>query len=40
MKPDQEWLKTTLESISDAVILTDIQGNIRLLSQKAELLTG
>lgn len=40
MKPDQEWLKTTLESISDAVILTDIKGNIRLLSQKAELLTG
>ncbi|WP_368294235.1 HD domain-containing phosphohydrolase [Dehalobacter sp. TBBPA1] len=40
MKPDQEWLKTTLESISDAVILTDIQGNIRLLSQKAKLLTG
>ncbi|OCZ49418.1 HD domain-containing phosphohydrolase [Dehalobacter sp. TeCB1] len=40
MKPDQEWLKTTLESISDAVILTDIEGNIRLLSQKAELLTG
>jgi diguanylate cyclase (GGDEF)-like protein/PAS domain S-box-containing protein len=40
MKQDQGWLETTFESISDAVILTDIQGNIQLLSPKAELLTG
>ncbi|TCX51619.1 HD-GYP domain-containing protein [Dehalobacter sp. 14DCB1] len=40
MKQDRGWLETTFESISDAVILTDIQGNIQLLSQKAELLTG
>lgn len=40
MKSGQVWLKTTLEAIDDAVILTDNQNCIQLLSKKAEDLSG
>jgi PAS domain S-box-containing protein len=39
-REQQEWLETTLSSIGDAVIATDVQGQIRFLNPVAELLTG
>ena len=39
-REQQEWLEMTLSSIGDAVIATDVQGQIRFLNPAAELLTG
>jgi PAS domain S-box-containing protein len=36
----QEWLRATLLSIGDAVISTDSRGNVTLLNNVAEVLTG
>ncbi|UWG98675.1 diguanylate cyclase [Dehalobacter sp. DCM] len=40
MESGQVWLKTTLATIDDAVILTDNQNKIQLISKKAEGLSG
>jgi PAS domain S-box-containing protein len=40
LKKSEEWFSTTLKSIGDAVITTDISGNITLLNPVAETLTG
>ena len=36
----REWFKTTLESIGDAVIATDVQGRVEFMNPIAEHLTG
>lgn len=36
----REWVETTLQSIGDAVIATDVQGRIMLMNPIAEQLTG
>lgn len=40
LRKSEEWFSTTLTSIGDAVITTDINGNITLLNPNAEALTG
>ncbi len=40
LRRQSEWLRITLESIGDAVISTDAQGNVTLMNGVAELLTG
>jgi PAS domain S-box-containing protein len=36
----REWLETTLESIGDAVVATDVQGRVVFMNRVAEHLTG
>jgi PAS domain S-box-containing protein len=36
----RQWLQVTLSSIGDAVITTDVQGNINFLKPVAQELTG
>ena len=36
----QEWFKTTLESIGDAVIATEVRGRVVFMNSVAEHLTG
>lgn len=36
----EEWLRVTLSSIGDAVIVTDAQGNVTFMNSVAEALTG
>src|SRR5262249_6250942 len=36
----EEWLQTTLSSIGDAVIVSDLQGKVSFLNPVAEVLTG
>jgi PAS domain S-box-containing protein len=40
VQEQREWLRTTLASIGDAVIATDIQGRVTFLNGVAETLTG
>ncbi len=40
LREHEEWLHTTLESIGDAVIATDVTGAIQFLNAPAEILTG
>ncbi len=40
LQESEEWLSTTLRSIGDAVIATDIKGNVTFLNTIAESLTG
>jgi PAS domain S-box-containing protein len=40
VRVNEEWLKTTLLSIGDAVIATDENGRVRFMNQVAERLTG
>jgi len=37
---EREWLRVLLTSIGDAVITTDVEGNITFLNPEAQLLTG
>jgi PAS domain S-box-containing protein len=39
-KESERWLATTLLSINDAVIATDVKGNIKFMNHTAEILTG
>ena len=40
LKASEEWLFTTLKSIGDAVIATDMNGNVKFMNHIAENLTG
>jgi len=40
IKEREQWLETTLKSIDDAVIATDIKGHITFMNPVADLLTG
>ncbi len=40
LKESEEWLFTTLKSIGDAVIATDMYGNVKFMNHIAENLTG
>ena len=40
LKDNERWLSTTLKSIGDAVITTDIDGKVTFINPKAEILTG
>lgn len=40
LRAQREWLKITLSSIGDAVIATDVNGNITLMNPIAQTLTG
>ena len=40
LRDSEEKLKTTFKSITDAVITTDIKGNITRINKRAEILTG
>lgn len=40
LKERENWLNTTLKSISDGVVATDIDGKITFMNRKAEELTG
>lgn len=37
---EDEWLKTLVQSISDGIIATDINGYVKMMNPKAESLTG
>jgi two-component system cell cycle sensor histidine kinase/response regulator CckA len=40
LKDNERWLSTTLKSIGDAVITTDMDGKVTFINPKAEVLTG
>ncbi|MBN1180633.1 MAG: GAF domain-containing protein [Anaerolineae bacterium] len=40
LKASERWLDTTLRSIGDAVIATDVAGNVILMNARAEALSG
>ena len=37
---EKEWLNVTLQSVGDAVIATDVEGNVAVMNEVAEKLTG
>lgn len=40
LKQRESWLSTTLKSIGEGVVATDVDGNIKFMNRKAEELTG
>lgn len=40
LRRSEQWLSTTLESIGDAVVATDLDGHVAFINQAAEELTG
>jgi PAS domain S-box-containing protein len=40
LRENEQWLATTLQSLTEAVIATDVSGHVRLLNVAAEQLTG
>ncbi|HEX2865538.1 MAG TPA: PAS domain S-box protein [Ignavibacteriales bacterium] len=40
LKANERWFSTTLKSIGDAVITTDLKGNVTFMNEVAEKLTG
>jgi two-component system, cell cycle sensor histidine kinase and response regulator CckA len=40
LEQQEAWLRTTLASVADAIIVADIGGRVRILNQAAETLTG
>lgn len=40
LRENEQWLATTLQSLTEAVIATDVSGRVRLLNAVAEQLTG
>jgi PAS domain S-box-containing protein len=40
LRESERWLTTTLKSIGDAVVVTDIQGRVQMMNAVAEALTG
>lgn len=40
LERERDWLETVLRSITDGVIVTDMEGSVTFMNQEAEILTG